>query len=566
MSNNVQKVAIYIRVSTKYQIEKDSLPLQRDELPRYAEVVLGITRYEIFEDAGFSAKNTDRPAFQEMMTGVRNGEFSHVLVWKIDRISRNLLDFSKMYQELKNCDVIFVSKNEQFDTSSAIGEAMLKIILIFAELERNMTSERVSAVMLARAEQGLWNGGKVPFGYSYDKATKEFTLNDLEADLVAFIFDSYLKEKSLIRVSRILNKKGELKRGYVWTVSSVSTMIKNPFYCGKVRYNCHTEVVGSSKRKITDPSEWIIVDGTHPSIVTVDEWDSVQKILFSQRRNQNPSYRRIHLHMFSNYLTCEKCGSNMVASCDRARADGWKPSIYGCSKKRRFMDCDSKYISDMVVGEFFLNFMANVINIQKTIAKNTTLSQFSQALLKGTMFSDILEIEANCLTEFFHLVKSGNRVTFFQEIQERSFDDDDVTIARDSLLTEKTKQERAEKRLTTAYLYADDTMSEKEYLAQKKEISEAISNIEKELTQFAIEETNDYDLSDEDFINQATLFLLQQQLQEEDHIDFKEFIKAADPQVIRNFAEAIVEKFFVDDGKIVGITFKNGLSLRFIYK
>ena len=101
--------------------------MQRDELPKYAELVLGIRSYEVFEDAGYSAKNTDRPAYQRMMARVRSGEFSHILVWKIDRISRNLLDFASMYQELKDYGVTFVSKNEQFDTSTAIGEAMLRL-------------------------------------------------------------------------------------------------------------------------------------------------------------------------------------------------------------------------------------------------------------------------------------------------------------------------------------------------------------------------------------------------------------------------------------------------------
>ena len=109
----------------------------------------------MFEDAGYSAKNTDRPRYQQMMARLRTGEFSHLVVWKIDRISRNLLDFAAMYEELKRLGVVFVSKNEQFDTSTAIGEAMLKIILIFAELERKMTSERVTAVMLSRANNGL---------------------------------------------------------------------------------------------------------------------------------------------------------------------------------------------------------------------------------------------------------------------------------------------------------------------------------------------------------------------------------------------------------------------------
>ena len=163
-----KKAAIYVRVSTQYQVDRASLPVQREELINYAKYALGISDYVIFEDAGYSAKNTDRPDYQQMMARMRTGEFSHLLVWKIDRISRNLLDFSVMYAELKELGVVFVSKNEQFDTSSAMGEAMLKIILIFAELERKTTSERVSAVFVSRANDGIWNGGKVPYGYSYD--------------------------------------------------------------------------------------------------------------------------------------------------------------------------------------------------------------------------------------------------------------------------------------------------------------------------------------------------------------------------------------------------------------
>ena len=120
-----KKAALYVRVSTHWQIDKDSLPLQKEDLINYAKYALDVPSYEIFEDAGYSAKNTDRPAYQQMMSRLRTGEFSHLVVWKIDRVSRNLLDFASMYDELKRLGVVFVSKNEQFDTSTAIGEAML---------------------------------------------------------------------------------------------------------------------------------------------------------------------------------------------------------------------------------------------------------------------------------------------------------------------------------------------------------------------------------------------------------------------------------------------------------
>ena len=105
-----KKSALYIRVSTTHQIDKDSLPLQRSDLINYTKYVLGIDDFEIFEDAGYSGGTTDRPAYQDMMRRIKLGEFTHLLVWKIDRISRNLRDFSEMYDELKKCNVTFISK------------------------------------------------------------------------------------------------------------------------------------------------------------------------------------------------------------------------------------------------------------------------------------------------------------------------------------------------------------------------------------------------------------------------------------------------------------------------
>ncbi len=203
-----KKAAIYIQVSTHWQIDKDSLKVQRRELTAYVEMVLGITDYVIFEDPGYSAKNTDRPDYQAMIERIRTGEFTHLVVWKIDRISRNLLDFASMYAELKKLGVTFVSKNEQFDTSSAIGEAMLKIILVFAELERQMTSERVTAVMLSRANNGQWNGGHVPYGYQWDKESHAFSIVEHEAKAIKKMAELYEQYQSLLYVAKQLNGPG----------------------------------------------------------------------------------------------------------------------------------------------------------------------------------------------------------------------------------------------------------------------------------------------------------------------------------------------------------------------
>lgn len=207
LSPQYQKAALYIRVSTHWQIDKDSLKVQTRDLIAYCTMILGIEDYEIFEDPGFSAKNTDRPKYQEMMARMRQGEFTHLLVWKIDRISRNLMDFVEMYNELKASGITFISKNEQFDTSTAIGQAMMMIILVFAELERKMTSERVSAVMTARATDGQWNGGRVPYGYCYDKQTKSFSLDPEKAEIVRQMANKYEETHSLISIVKMLNEQ-----------------------------------------------------------------------------------------------------------------------------------------------------------------------------------------------------------------------------------------------------------------------------------------------------------------------------------------------------------------------
>ena len=143
-----------------------------------------------------------------------------------------------MYEEMTRLGVTFVSKNEQFDTSSAMGEAMLKIILVFAELERKVTSERVAAIMLSRAESGQWNGGRVPLGYSWDKESATFSILETEATIVRMIYDLYEVEKSCTVVAKTLNNKGIKPRsGNNWNPTTVQIILRNPFYIGTYRYN-----------------------------------------------------------------------------------------------------------------------------------------------------------------------------------------------------------------------------------------------------------------------------------------------------------------------------------------
>lgn len=563
------KVAIYIRVSTQYQVDRASLPVQREELINYARLLLNITDYVVFEDAGYSAKNTDRPDYQRMMARVRTGEFSHILVWKIDRISRNLLDFASMYAELKQLGVTFVSKNEQFDTSSAMGEAMLKIILVFAELERNMTSERVSAIMLSRANDGVWNGGKVPFGYAYDKEAKQFSILEEEAKVVTHIYDLYETVRSLVAVAKTLNEKGVRSRtGKPWNPTTIRMMLTNPFYAGTYRYNYRDETNGKTF-SFKDRDEWVMVEDHHPAIVTRERQNHIAAILQSNQRGVfagGQTYQRKNIHIFAGLLRCGCCGSNMKASLDRPRTDGWRPSVYICTRRRRFNDCQNKYVSDITIGPFILNFIANLFRVSNSFGKSTSIETLEKKLLRGDVFSQVDHIERPGLEELYNHLRSGFDALSFDSPAVASAESGAELQERELLLSEKRRMERALNRLQSLFLYGDEAIPEKDYLVERKRLTDSLEDIDARLDELEVQKAASLTLSDEEFMAKASYFILTQQLQDKRYVNYEKFIRKIDPQIVKDFMGSVVQNFCIKNGLTTSILFKNGLELRFSYK
>lgn len=560
------RVAIYIRVSTTYQIDKDSLPMQRKDLVSYCSLILGTDDYEIFEDAGYSGKNTDRPAFQDMMRKVRNGEFTHILVWKIDRISRNLLDFAEMYEELQSLRVVFVSKNEQFDTSTAIGEAMLKIILVFAELERNMTSERVTATMISRASNGLWNGGRVPFGYDYDPENSLFSIREDEAEICRLLKDDYISNKSLTNTARMLNAAGYVTRGgAAWTPTAVWIIASSPFYAGIYRYNRYK---GTENRTLNPEDEWIMIPDHHPAIFTLEEHEKMLSILETNARQKNSVGKqctRTNIHIFSGIVYCGKCGNKLTSTPGRKHADGYRTSNYSCPKKRATRDCDNPTVNDLIIGEFVINYVLNMLNAKKSFSTINTPEELQKSLLYGSTFSDIDHIESDGLHDFFNLLsRYGSDNSFVFTIKKPRKKKAAVNPELDALRKEKEKQERALHRLQDLYLYSDNAMSEKDFILRKMEISKRLDDINSQLGM--ITRNSDSILSDEDFIKQASHLLIQKELQGKQYIYFKNLASNISPEILKTYMETILDSVYTTDGKITTIVFKNGLSHKFIYK
>lgn len=568
---NSVRVAIYVRVSTHYQVDKDSLPVQKEELIAYAKYVLNASSYEVFEDAGFSAKNTDRPDYQQMMSRVRDGEFSHVLVWKLDRISRNLLDFAAMYDELKKLGVTFVSKNEQFDTSSAMGEAMLKIILVFAELERKMTAERVTAVMISRAGNGQWNGGRVPYGYDYDKETETFSVSETEGPIVLRIYDLYEENHSLIYVARTLNAAGVRHRsGKEWTPTTVSIILKNPFYTGTYRYNYYDMSKRGSRQDIKPEDEWVLVVDHHPAIVDVERWQRVTAYLEHNRRgwqSAGKTYTRKNVHAFAGLLTCGVCGGVMSATSNcRTHKDGYRPSNYACMSHRKNSCCTNKYITDTKIGPFALNYIANLIKARESFGKTTSPETLQKKLLRGDMFKDVVCIKEHGLLDLHSLYKSQVSGVKYQPPRMAAEDGKNPASERDILLTERRRLERALSRLKSLYLYSEEDMSEREYVIEKNNLSESLSKVNARLEELEKGLTSQFSISDEELIAKASYFIMSQKLSDKRYVDYKRLLKETDPKILKDFINSVSSNFCIKNGRIESITFKNGIIHEFVYK
>ena len=294
------KAAIYVRVSTAMQLDKDSRIIQKKDLIQYSKEVLSIPDYEVFEDAGFSAGSTDRPDYQKMMRRMRAGEFTHLLVWKIDRVSRNIIDFSDLYEELQNLNITFISLAEQFDTSSIIGQALLKMILIFAELERHNAAERSKSVLLSKAESGEYTGFRIPFGYRRDITTKEYTVEESEANLIRTLFDMFDQGETIYQIAKRLNSLPLKKRmKEKWQIPTLQRMLTNIFYTGVLRYN-YRSYTSKKKRIINEDRELVVVENDHPAIISKAQYERCQQRL-AERKN---AVYQIRKPLFADLLIC----------------------------------------------------------------------------------------------------------------------------------------------------------------------------------------------------------------------------------------------------------------------
>ncbi|WP_146553785.1 recombinase family protein [Rummeliibacillus sp. SL167] len=323
----ISKVAIYARVSTEEQAKEGfSIAAQLQTLRQYAQVY----NWEIVDeyvDEGISGKSVKgRPEMKRLIRDVENERFDAVLVWKISRLSRNMLETLMLLDKFEKYNVKFISYSENFDTSSPIGRLVLQIMASIAEMERNTLAENVKLGMKQRALEGRWNGGVV---FGYDTVKKELVINEKEAEVVQLIFHMYANGKGLRAISNHLNKAGyKTKRNRYFSINGVAQILDNVIYIGKISW-LKFENWDSKRRKGKKPNP-ILVEGKHEPIISDELWSVVQarrkSKSFKQRQSNEP-------FLLSGLLRCPDCGQGMVPSITTyTRKDGTK-------RKHRYYVC-----------------------------------------------------------------------------------------------------------------------------------------------------------------------------------------------------------------------------------
>ena len=371
---NQNVIAIYSRKS-RFTGKGESVGNQVELCRAYIRTAFGDALADgavVYEDEGFSGGNLHRPGFQRMMAAARRRQFRAVVVYRLDRISRNISDFAALIQELSRLDIAFVSLREQFDTSSPMGRAMMYIASVFSQLERETIAERIRDNLHELAKTGRWLGGTTPTGYT-SEAVKTVTVDGKskracklrliprEAAVVRLIYDLYRETDSLSGTeAELLRRQVRTKTGHSFTRFSVRAILQNPVYLiadrdawqyfqqrqaevfsapedfdgvrGMLAYHRTDQEKG--KATVYRPvSQWIVSVGQHPGIIPASTWIAVQESL---ERNKSGACRKSRGNeaLLTGLLWCG-CGSRMYPKLSRRRENAPPAYRYVCKMKER---------------------------------------------------------------------------------------------------------------------------------------------------------------------------------------------------------------------------------------
>lgn len=318
-----------------------------------------------FIDNGYSGGNIDREGFQSMMRQIERGKISKVIVYRLDRISRSLSDFVGILETLKKYNVQFVSSQESFDTSSPYGEMIVKILMVFAEFERQSIIERVTQAYAHRSEIGLYMGGRRPYGFNlkdtviHNIKTKMYEPVPKETEQIKYIFENYaVPNVTLRRLMDNLVQNNILPTEGSWSTSKLSNILKNPIYvkADNAIYEYYAnnnaniisdinafdgihglQMYGKTKHTADDMSDMKVVVMAHAGIVNSDIWIKCQKKIEQNKRIGNSISNSTS--WIGGKIVCKKCGRTMTVTRGGKRKDGTQTRYFSCTGKSHNRIC-----------------------------------------------------------------------------------------------------------------------------------------------------------------------------------------------------------------------------------
>ena len=350
------KCAIYTRKSTDEGLDKEfnTLEAQREAGENYIKSQMH-QGWQIIEkhydDGGFSGGNLQRPALQDLLQDVEDGLVNMIVVYKIDRLTRSLIDFAKLVEILDRNQCSFVSVTQNFNTYDSMGRLTLNVLLSFAQFEREVITERIRDKVNASKKKGMWMGGNVPIGYNI--INKKLVVDEDEAKIVKLAFEKYLSLRSEISVAEWLNKNGytTMNKGEnnQFTHFRVNCMLRNVIYIGKIKH----------KDKV--------YDGQHEAIISEELFDAVQKLKNKNRTGRVAPSRFMEHALLKGLIECDCCHAAMVSTKSNKRNKIYEYYTSVRAVKEGYRKC---LVGSVPAGEmdtFVLNQVANIIKSPKIL-------------------------------------------------------------------------------------------------------------------------------------------------------------------------------------------------------
>ncbi|WP_419198838.1 recombinase family protein [Wolbachia endosymbiont of Rhagoletis cingulata] len=347
-----------------------------------------------YDDGGFSGKNLERPAIKELFEDVKKGEVDCVVVYTLDRLSRETKDSIEVTSFFRRHRVNFIAVTQIFDNNTPMGKFVQTVLSGAAQLEREMIVERVKNKIATSKEQGLWMGGTLPLGY--DVKDKELIINEKEARTVKHIFERYLELKSMAELARELNREGYRTKSDIFKKATVRRIITNPIYMGKIR---HYE------------KEY---EGKHEAIIKEEKWQKAQELI------KNQPYRKAKYEeaLLKGIIKCKSCNANMTLTY--AKKENKRYRYYVCNNHLRGKSCESEN-RNVIAGEVEKEVMKRAERLYENWEekveewKNLSFGKQKEAvkkLIKAVLVrEDGIEVYSESEEKFISIKKKGNKCT-----------------------------------------------------------------------------------------------------------------------------------------------------------